>query len=557
VRIMSNTTSPKALGPSALPESSEKRLMALDALSNLTREFARHPDVERLLELAILTLSGQFSVTGAFALLVSPAEDEIRVLRRATGKFTQHPLIDLIAESLDGIRVMMQDGEPHTMAELREKSINVDFVNTLEIATVRVMIPLIHENRLIGLIGLGPRVGNRPFLEHDLDLLGTLAGTLSPLLMNSVLFGDIARLKTWYLDILNSVRQCVFVFDSEYRLKKLNNSGRELMRLAYGSDRRIPPNGRLISDVFDTGTFPRWAHKIMLTDRQASPGFVDPLRLQIAGREYIYQAQLSRAAGQTAEASDFIVTLDDITGQTQQEQRLFDLQRLAEQGMMAASIAHELNNFLALIMAGAEMARLAIDRKDMERAVKSLEKLRNSASSMGRFTAGLTDYSRQRRQVTEGQMNDMAADVLSFVAVQRRFRGIALESDFGSDMAPFPFDPDQISQVLLNLVNNAADAIAETEREDGRITIQTWQDGAMVILQVTDNGSGVPEANRHVLFKERHTTKDKGHGYGLVTCGKIVAEHGGEIRLEKTSCSGSTIQVELPKAGPPSISVSS
>lgn len=521
--------------------------MALDALSYLTHEFARHSDVNRLLEIIILTLSGQFTVTSVFVILQSPGTDETQMLTRATGKFTNHPLLELISHALEGVRLMLEDGKPQTIEELRRLGVSPDFVNTLETATVRVMVPLIHENRMMGLIGLGSRVGEKPFGEDDIDLLNTLAGTLTPLLINSVLFDEIDRLKSWYLDILNSVQQSVFVFDRDLRLKTINAAGTDFLKGAgehgHGT---VHSSGDGMDDVLSDRQFPGWAKKLTEAVPNSENGEVLTLRCHIKGQERIFHARLVQGTGPNVETRDTIVTLDDVTHQVEQERRFFELQQLADQGRTVASITHELNNFLALIMAGTEMARLALEGDQVEKALSLLEKVRLKAESAGRFTSGLTDFSRQRKQITEGQINEIVTDVLSFVAVQKRYKGITVNSDLDTHLSPILFDPDQVAQVLLNLLNNAADAISASPCDDGAITVRTRLDGAWVVLEVEDNGPGVPEALRDVLLQKSHTTKKHGHGFGLVTCKKIMESHGGSIQLVSETGKGTTFRVRLP-----------
>lgn len=528
----------------------ERRLLALDALSNLTLEFARHPDVNRLLEVALLTLSGQFAVSSAFAIIRSPSEDGASSRIRATGRFVDHPLLDLMAGALGELHVLLEDGSPRTIDELQAAGLDPDFVSTLRIATVKAVVPLVHNHRLIGLLGLGPRVGARAYGPSDLTLLSTIASTLTPLLINSVLFGDIARLKAWYLDILNSVRQAVFVFDHEYGLKMVNQTGRALLDAAYaGTGLQVPQVGDKLVKVFAPQVFPTWVTRLGMAQSDTGRDTLDRLRCMLGGEERILSGRLTQVTGRTGMDFDLIVTLEDVTGQTDQEQRLFDLQKLAEQGMMAASIAHELNNFLALIAAGAEIAGRALKAQDLERVAKSLEKVRETATSMGRFTLGLADHSRERHEIREGQLNTLIAHILSFVAVQKRFKGIVLECDLEASLPTFRFDPDRLSQVILNLLNNAADAIRGEGRDSGRIFLRTRSDRGWIVLTVEDDGPGVPPALQDVLLKVRHTTKETGHGFGLVTCARIISEHGGSITLSSQNTGGACFEIRLPERG--------
>lgn len=308
----------------------------------------------------------------------------------------------------------------------------------------------------------------------------------------------------------------------------------------------IPSTGDEMSAVFPDRHFPDWLKKLMWAIPHCGDGEVVKLRCHQNGAECVYHARVVHGAGHKSGRRDLIITIDDVTDQVEQEQRFFDLQRLADQGKMAATITHELNNFLTIIMAGTEMTIMALRDDNQAKALSLLDKVKAKAESMIRFTSGLTDFSRQRKQILEGDLNEIVTDVLSYIAVQERFHGIAVSSTLDSTLSPLLFDPDQISQVLLNLLNNAADAISEQECNDGAITVRTRIDGNRTVLEVEDNGPGVPESLRHILLKKKHTTKKDGHGFGLMTCKKIMEDHGGSIELVSESKKGTTFIIRLP-----------
>jgi C4-dicarboxylate-specific signal transduction histidine kinase len=107
-------------------------------------------------------------------------------------------------------------------------------------------------------------------------------------------------------------------------------------------------------------------------------------------------------------------------------------------------------------------------------------------------------------------------------------------------------DEIQIQQILVNLVKNGLDAIAESGRTDGRVEISVAQEGMEVKIAVTDNGPGVPEALRPKLFQSFFTTKPKGVGLGLSICRSIAAAHGGTLHHEQPANGGSRFILKLP-----------
>ena len=244
--------------------------------------------------------------------------------------------------------------------------------------------------------------------------------------------------------------------------------------------------------------------------------------------------------------SDLIVTLDDITSQKESEQRLFDLEKFAEKGVMASSISHELNNFLALILGGVEMTQLSIGKNNTEKAESTLEKLKSNISKMERFTAGLMDYTKLETSKKPVQLNSIITDVLSFVAAQKRFKMINIYTDIETDLPELEMDSDQIAQLLMNFLNNAADAIKEAGHNTGHIAVKTSCLENQVALSIADNGTGIPDDVKERLFKSHLTTKPGGHGYGLVTCGKIIQNHNADIDIETELGKGTTFTLRFP-----------
>jgi signal transduction histidine kinase len=225
---------------------------------------------------------------------------------------------------------------------------------------------------------------------------------------------------------------------------------------------------------------------------------------------------------------------------------MFELERFADKGVMASTIAHELNNFLSLILGGVEIALINMERGKTEKVSDTLEKLRDNVTKMERFTAGLTDYTRLDTKKAPADLNLVITDVLSFVEVHRRFTKIRLTRELQPDMPVFDLDKDQIAQLLLNVLNNAADAIREGRPETPRITLKTFSDAERAGFLVSDNGAGVAPEIKERLFKAHLTTKENGHGYGLVTCARIIENHQGQVEIDSTPGQGATFRFSFP-----------
>jgi len=263
--------------------------------------------------------------------------------------------------------------------------------------------------------------------------------------------------------------------------------------------------------------------------------------------ESIFNVRIGWSSADPDNGKDLIVTIDDVTRIKENKQRMFELQGFADKGIMASSIAHELNNFLALLMAGVQMTQLSIKRGDSGKTAVTLDKLMENVRKMKRFTMGLTDFGMLGSSMQNANLNDIITDVLSFVKVQKRFTRIKLTANLDFNLPVMLMDTDQMSQLLLNFLNNAADAIAGLGRTDGAIGLTTSQTDNLIILTVADNGSGIDPEIKDKLFKEQLTTKEDGHGFGLMTCARILESHGGKISFKSAVGEGTTFRFEFPK----------
>lgn len=539
-------------GTSARPERPQvdKQMLALNALTNLAKRFSNKPDFHALIETLILTLAGQFSVANAFAKLVRPGSRVDRQLYFATGRFRINRLLESVELSDEHSRYFLEVTEPQHVAALSRSGpvSNLGFI--LAECQVSLVAPLLHDNRVIGILGLGNRVTGQPFESSDLELMTTFVNTITPLIVNSFLFYEISQLSDWYLQILDSVQQGVLVFDSSFRLKKVNVPGFNILKrfrphLTHIQSLHQAP----IQLVFPDDIFPGWMRVLTRQSTGRKGRQIERLKAKHGAAERIFIVRVSTVMDESESVSDMIVSLDDITEQEENEQRLFDLQKFAEQGKMASSISHELNNFLGLLLGGVELSQVALGKGEVDKATNTLEKLKANIAKMERFTTGLMDFVKLETRKKPGNLNSIVGDVLSFVTVQKKFNHISVQTDLDQDLPDSEIDADQMAQLLLNLLNNAADAIKEAGQESGRILVQTRGEGGTVHLRVSDNGTGIDPDVKDRLFKQHLTTKEGGHGYGLMTCRKIIENHGGQVDIIDEPGPGTTFVIQFPAVG--------
>lgn len=237
-----------------------------------------------------------------------------------------------------------------------------------------------------------------------------------------------------------------------------------------------------------------------------------------------------------------------------QRDELAHLSRVALLTELSGSLAHELNQPLAAILANAQAASrfLARNSPDLDEIRDSLAAIvdndKRAAEVIRRMRALLRKDSADYRRL---DLNEVIEEVLQILHSDLLNRQVQVEPRLAAGLPAVRGDSVQLQQVVLNLVMNACDAMAASE-EPRRVTLQTREvEGGWIEVAVRDTGSGIPAQDLEHVFSPFFTSKRDGLGLGLALCLTIIQAHGGEIRAENNPGSGATIVFRLPViAGP-------
>ncbi len=230
---------------------------------------------------------------------------------------------------------------------------------------------------------------------------------------------------------------------------------------------------------------------------------------------------------------------------------LIGVERVATQGMMSSEIAHELNNYIAIIFSNIELFEMKSKGQYPEESKKYIENVKNNINRIEKFTNSLSAAGRMMTKRQSADLNEMIKETVTFARHQRRFRHVNIEFSADTGLPEVFIDVSQLQQIIYNLLNNAADAI-DKSRKDGFIRIETKYDAEEneFELSVTDNGSGFSKENLKKAFKDRFTTKQEGHGFGLTVCRKIIKNHGGNVTVQSEEGNGAHIVITVPCVDP-------
>ena len=228
-------------------------------------------------------------------------------------------------------------------------------------------------------------------------------------------------------------------------------------------------------------------------------------------------------------------------------QQLLQAEKMAALGQTISGVAHELNNPLATILSWAE--RLA-ERNLDDTSRRGIDVILSESERAARIVRNLLTFARKRQSTRSMiDLNQVVRETLALRAYEQRLTNIDVVTALASGLPPVFADAHQIQQVLLNLVINAEQAMLSANGR-GSLVLRTWHDVEQnaVVLQVSDDGPGVPPDVKNKIFDPFFTTKEvgKGTGLGLTVAYAIVQEHGGNIRVDSHATQGASFTVEFP-----------
>jgi signal transduction histidine kinase len=224
------------------------------------------------------------------------------------------------------------------------------------------------------------------------------------------------------------------------------------------------------------------------------------------------------------------------------EAKLAQSEKLSLVGQLAAGIAHEINNPLGSILGYAQAAVLRL--KGEGPLAEPLAAIEEEARRCRKLVQDLLAFSRQDGPLLEEiSLDEVVAGVLGMVAAQARLNSISLTSELNLP-EKVRADRSEVEQIVVNLCSNALDAMPK----GGRLMVRTRPERGRALVEVEDNGPGIPPELRERIFEPFFTTKARGRGtgLGLALAQQIAQRHGGDISVSSEPGKGSVFTVSLP-----------
>jgi signal transduction histidine kinase len=221
---------------------------------------------------------------------------------------------------------------------------------------------------------------------------------------------------------------------------------------------------------------------------------------------------------------------------------------------MARDIAHEINNYLAVLQGNLELMPMFLAKNDMAKCEQKLNVMKDTVTKISNFTDGLTKFSDENSEFIGEDLNQLIENLVAFLKPQNKYDDILIGTNLSENLPLVEIDASQIQLLLVNLISNAAEALRNFEGTRW-IIISTSVDeyGENAYIKVADSGPGVPAEMVPNLFVKRFSTH-RGNGLGLITCKNAVDNHHGEISYHSSDESQAVFIVRIPvKRSPRSV----
>jgi two-component system NtrC family sensor kinase len=284
---------------------------------------------------------------------------------------------------------------------------------------------------------------------------------------------------------------------------------------------------------------PAWAEPVSRAVTERTPG---PIELRAGDRV------LAFVALPLADAGAAVLVFEDQTDKRRLQDQLIQSEKMSAIGQLIAGVAHDLNNPLASVVGFSDFLTEAGEIPP--ELAEPLQVIRQEAERAATIVRNLLSFARsQEAERTVQQVGPVLESTLALLRNQLMAHKVEATLEAEPELPDLEVNANQITQVFVNLISNATQAIASAGRS-GRIwvTARRWLDG--VAVTIADNGPGIPEELVPRVFEPFFTTKraGEGTGLGLSICQGIVKEHGGRITLDARPGSGAAFTVELPGA---------
>ncbi|HEX9346142.1 MAG TPA: ATP-binding protein [Gemmatimonadales bacterium] len=517
-------------------EELNRRLSELFSLQELSYVLSDSLELDRIVEQVVRYAVRFLDAQGALLALLADAPSDPLQIAAAEG--TLAPLRGQKIQGDDPGLVARSTGREHLELIRNSGAAPTVIVKGFD-AAAAAAVPLRSHGIVIGtLIITDPKEG--VFVPEDIRLLSTLATHAAVVIANARFFEMVRRAKEQWETAFDALSEGIAVVDDEGRVRRSNRALASLLNMPLQNVVGTPLGEALLGK-------PSALQELLAATRRGDRPAPLVARSERLGRAVRVNA--ARIPGAATEQS-IVVMVEDVTEQQALETQLVQSEKLAAVGQLVSGVAHELNNPLTSI---AGLSEFLLEQKELGKKDRGhLQVIQEQAERASRIVRNLLTFARKgAAERVPVDLNDVIRRTLSLTSYDLKLKDIVVERELSGALPDVFGDRHGLQQVVLNLVTNAAHAVAENPRERPReITVSTWFDG-QVHLRVADTGPGIADEIAQSVFTPFFTTKEpgKGTGLGLSITYSIVESHGGQITLEpRGPRGGAAFRVDLPPA---------
>src|SRR6266581_95581 len=517
-------------------EELNRRLSELFSLQELSYVLSDSIELDRIVEQVVRYAVRFLDAQGALLALLGDGPDD--PLRVAAAEGT---LSDLRGRTIhsDDAGLLVRSTSRERLELIRNSGTEpTEIVQGFQ-AAAAAAVPLRSHGTVIGtLLITDPREGM--FVPEDIRLLSTLATHAAVVIANARFFEMVRRAKDQWETAFDALSEGIAVVDDEGCVRRANRALASLLGMPLQNVIGTPLAGALLGKS-------NALHELLAATRRGERPA--PLVARSEPLRRALRVNVARIPGAATEHS-IVVMVEDVTEQQALETQLVQSEKLAAVGQLVSGVAHELNNPLTSI---AGLSEFLLEQKELGKKDRGhLQVIQEQAERAGRIVRNLLTFARKgSAERVPVDLNEVIRRTLSLTGYDLKLKDITVERELSGALPDVFGDRHGLQQVVLNLVTNAAQAVAENPRERPReITVSTWFDG-QVHLRVADTGPGIPDEVVQSVFTPFFTTKEpgKGTGLGLSITYSIVESHGGQIVLEpRGPRGGAAFRVDLPPA---------